>query len=133
MFEVLADVPRSASHYPDVAAVHEVSEGVYRWELKKLGTAGINHQVIYACRYVSDAEAGEIRWTPVEGVGNAIIAGSWQLSEGAAGTEIGFQNEGTLSIPIPRLLKSVAVPFIQASFRTQIERYIQNLTQTFTD
>jgi len=131
VFAVLSDVPRSVGHYPDVETLQRLEDGVYRWDLQELGAAGISHRIFYACRYVLDAEAGTVSWTPVEGVGNGRISGRWQLTADAAGTWIDFHNTGTLSVPIPRLLKSVGVPYVQAAFSAQIETYLANLVQTF--
>jgi len=131
VFSVLSDVPRSVSHYPDVEALHKLQEGEYRWELRTLGTAGFSHQVVYACRYVSDANAGTVTWQPVSGVGNGTISGQWVLSEDSSGTWVDFRNEGFLTIPVPRMLKRLATTFVIDSFEGQIERYLANLNQTF--
>ena len=70
VFDVLSDVPRSVSHYPDVESLEDLGGGAYRWAMREGGAAGIRHQVSYACHYVCDRASGEISWTPVEGVGN---------------------------------------------------------------
>jgi carbon monoxide dehydrogenase subunit G len=126
-FALLADVPRSVSHYPGVESLEDQGDGVFLWKLEKMGTAGISHQIIYACRYVGDPDAGTVTWTPEVGVGNAVISGTWTLSEDSEGTWVTFHNQGVLSIPIPRLLKSAALPFVRSSFSSQIERYLENL------
>jgi hypothetical protein len=131
VFQILSDVPRSVSHYPDVDSLEDLGGGAYQWNLRELGAAGIRHQIVYGCHYVCEAHTGSIRWRPVDGLGNARIAGHWDLTSDAAGTQIDFFNEGTLSIPIPRLLKSVGVPFVQAAFLAQIDTYLANLMRTF--
>jgi len=131
VFGVLSDVPRSVSHYPDVQALVDLGGGSYRWELRELGAAGIRHQVSYGCHYVSDAEAGTVVWTPLDGVGNGRISGRWRLTADEAGTWVDFHNTGTLTIPIPRLMRSVGVPFVQSAFGKQIETYLANLNRTF--
>ena len=131
VFDILSDVPRSVAHYPDVATLEDLGGGSYRWALRALGAAGISHQVSYGCRYVSDRAAGVVSWTPVDGVGNGRIAGRWRLSADAGGTRVDFHNTGTLSLPIPRMLKSVGVPFVQSTFSAQIEAYLTNLMRTF--
>jgi len=131
VFRVLSDVPRSVSHYPDVAALHKQADGEYRWELRPLGTGGFSHQVVYACRYVSDLEAGTVVWHSVPGVGNGVISGQWTLSEDGSGTWVDFRNEGSLTIPVPRMLKRLARSFVSDSFENQIDRYLDNLRETF--
>ena len=98
-----------------------------------MGAAGISHQVCYACTYESDPRALTVVWSPVEGVGNGVIQGRWELSAAGSGTLINFENTGLLKIPIPRLLKSAGVPFVKAAFARQIETYIENLCRTFSD
>jgi hypothetical protein len=131
VFDVLSDVPRSVSHYPDVANLEDLGGGAYRWVLREMGAVGIRHQVSYGCRYVRDRAAGIVTWTPVDGVGNGRIAGRWGLTADANGTWIDFNNTGTLSLPIPRMLRSVGVSFVQSTFSAQIETYLANLMRTF--
>jgi carbon monoxide dehydrogenase subunit G len=131
VFTLLADVPRSVGHYPDVALLHPLGDGAYRWELAKLGAAGISHQVIYACRYVSDPSAKTVTWHAVPGVGNGIISGQWKLTADGDGTWIDFRNEGSLTIPVPRMLKRMAGPFVRDTFERQIDTYMANLGRTF--
>ena len=132
VFAVLSDVPRSVSHYPQVDRLLQLEDGVYRWELEKQGAAGVSHQVIYACRYVSDARAGTVTWSPISGVGNGEIQGSWRLSQSSSGTKIDFYNSGELDVPAPRLLKKMVGGFVKTAFDAQIDTYITNLSKTFS-
>ena len=77
VFAVLADVPTSASHFPKVDKLVDLGGNSYRWELQKVGTAQVHIQTIYASTYVADRKKHTVTWTPVEGVGNAQIGGSW--------------------------------------------------------
>ena len=52
VFDVLADVPTSASFYPGVDKLIDLCGGAYRWEMAKIGIAQINLQTIYASKYV---------------------------------------------------------------------------------
>ena len=132
VFDILADVPRSVSHYPDILSLEDLGDEVYKWTMQKLGVGGISHQVVYACRYASDAAKSEVSWSPIEGVGNGLIEGCWRLSTVAGGTSVDFQNVGRLQIPVPRILKSAAVPFVEAAFGKQVETYIAQLCETFS-
>ena len=131
VYAILSDVPRSVSHYPDVAKLEPLGGDTYRWELAPLGAAGISHQVIYACRYERDPMAHTVTWHSVAGVGNGVISGQWRLTADGDGTQVDFRNEGALSIPVPRLLKRMAAPFVRETFERQIETYLSNLTVTF--
>ena len=132
VFALLNDVPRSVSHFPKVQRLVAMGGGRYRWEMEPMGTAGISHQVCYACTYVGDAARGVVTWTPVKGEGNGSIRGSWTLKPTKTGTAVSFETEGTLEVPVPRLLKSVAEPFVLAEFERSIRSYIDNLSKTLS-
>ncbi len=54
VFDVLSDVPTSASFYPKVDKLIDLGDGAYRWEMQKVGTQQVNIQTVYASKYVSD-------------------------------------------------------------------------------
>ena len=129
-FRVLSDVPYSVSHYPDVEGLEDEGAGVFRWSLKKMGTRGFSHRVVYACRYLNDADKGLVTWNPVNDVGNCVTSGSWKISASGEGSSVVFKTDVILSIEVPRMLKSVAAPFARKSFEVQIARYLKNLRAT---
>ncbi len=129
-FELLADVPRSVGHFPKLQQLVELGDNAYRWEMEPMGTAGISHQVVYACRYQPDAQQCSVVWTPVPKIGNGRIQGQWTLTPIAAGTAIAFHTHGALDVPVPRLLRSVAEPFVTAEFTRSVDTYISRLCET---
>ncbi len=50
VFDVLADVPTSVSHFPKVDKLTDMGDGVYKWEMEKVGTAQVNIQTVYASK-----------------------------------------------------------------------------------
>ena len=126
-FALLSDVPRSVSHFPDMQKLQDEGKGRYCWYLKPLGAAGISHQVVYACTYVSDEQAMTVTWTPVKGVGNGVIQGQWRLKAQGQGTAIEFETRGDLEVPIPMLLRSAAKPIVQTLFQNQVRGYLKNI------
>ena len=50
VFAVLSDVPASVSHFPKVEKLTDMGDGVYKWEMEKVGTAQVNIQTVYASR-----------------------------------------------------------------------------------
>lgn len=131
VFDLLSDVPASVSHFPKVKQLVELGDGVYRWEMEKVGTAQIGIQTVYASRYVSDRRKGTVIWTPVEGEGNALVGGSWTISAGKPGTDLVFKVKGTVTLPFPGLMKMVVVPLVQSEFEKLVETYIDNLIKRF--
>lgn len=86
VFEVLSDVPESVSHFPKVDKLTDLGGGVYQWEMEKVGTAQVNIQTVYASKYVSDQARGTVKWTPVKGIGNAQVGGSWKIVDNKKST-----------------------------------------------
>ncbi len=132
VFAVLSDVPRSVSHFPKVDKLTRLEEGVYQWEMQKVGTAQVNIQTVYACRYTSDPAKGTVKWTPVKGVGNAQVGGSWKITDHRGkSTKLVLKTEGTVDVPVPALMKLVVEPIVAAEFEKLVEKYIANLVKTF--
>ena len=131
VFDVLSDVPTSASHFPKLDKLVDLGAGVYRWEMAKIGIASIHLQTIYASKYVSDKSKGSVVWTPVQGEGNALVSGSWKIKDHKKSTHLTLEIQGELSLPLPGLMKKMIAPLVEAEFEKMIEQYIANLTVRF--
>jgi carbon monoxide dehydrogenase subunit G len=133
VFDVLSDVPTSVSFFPKVDQLVDQGGGVYRWEMEKVGTAQVNIQTVYASKYVSDRKKGTVVWTPVKGVGNALVGGSWKITDNGAkkGTSLELKIEGTVEVPLPALMKMVVAPVVSGEFEKLVEKYIDNLIKHF--
>ena len=131
VFDLLSDVPESVSHFPKVDKLVDMGDGVYRWEMAKVGTAQVNIQTVYASKYVSDRKKGSVLWTPVPGVGNALVGGSWKISDQKKSTALEFKVSGTVNVALPGLMKMVVVPVVQGEFEKLVEKYIDNLIKRF--
>ena len=129
VFDLLSDVPESVSHFPKVDKLVDMGDGVYRWEMAKVGTAQVNIQTVYASKYVSDRKKGTVVWTPVPGVGNALVGGSWKISDQKKSTALEFKVSGTVNVALPGLMKMVVVPIVQGEFEKRVENYIDNLVK----
>lgn len=135
VFELLSDVPTSVSHFPKVDQLVDLGGNSYRWEMEKVGTAQVNIQTVYACKYVSKWDAakgqGTVKWTPVKGVGNALVSGSWDISDQKKHTAIALAIQGDIEVPLPGLMKMVVVPVVEGEFEKLVEKYITNLIKRF--
>ena len=132
VFDVLADVPRSVSHFPKVEQLTDLGGGKYRWEMEKIGVQAYHIQTTYACKYVSDRAKGSVKWTPVKGEGNATVSGSWSLKEILPGvTRVKLHTKGEMSLPLPSLVRMLVAPIVRAEFTRMVDQYITNLGQTF--
>ncbi|NTU92684.1 MAG: SRPBCC family protein [Chlorobiaceae bacterium] len=131
VFELLADVPRSASHFPDVEKIADLGGNVFHWTMEKIGIGDYTlQQTIYACTYRSDRDEMRVDWTPVAGVGNALVEGNWRLFPSAAGTRVQFETRGQLQVDLPGFLQFLLSPLIEMAFAQKIDRYIANLSET---
>jgi carbon monoxide dehydrogenase subunit G len=132
VFAVLSDVPKSVSHFPKVSKLTDLGDGVYQWEMQKVGTSQVNIQTIYASRYVTDAAKGTVKWTPVKGIGNAQVGGSWKIADHKGkSTKVVLKIDGTVDVPVPGLMKMVVEPIVASEFEGLVEKYIANLIKTF--
>ena len=131
VFAVLSNVPESVSHFPKVDALVDMGDGVYRWEMQKIGIAQANLQTVYASKYVSDAKKGSVVWTPVKGVGNAQVGGSWAIVDRKKTTDLVLKIQGTVEVPLPGLMKAVVSPLVKSEFEGLVDRYVDNLIAHF--
>jgi carbon monoxide dehydrogenase subunit G len=131
VFALLSNVPESVSHFPKVEQLVDMGDGVYRWEMKKVGVGTISLQTVYASKYASDAKKGTIVWTPVKGVGNAQVGGSWKLVDGKKTTALELKIAGTVEVPMPALMKAVATPMVKSEFEGLVDQYVDNLIKRF--
>ncbi len=131
VFAVLSDVPTSVSHFPKVHKLTDMGDGVYKWEMEKVGTAQVNIQTIYASKYVSNKAKGTVIWTPVKGIGNAQVGGSWTVTDNKKSTAIQLKTTGVLEVALPSLMKMIVVPVVEGEFEKLVEKYIANLIKKF--
>jgi carbon monoxide dehydrogenase subunit G len=131
VFEVLSDVPTSVSHFPKVEKLTDMGDGVYQWEMEKVGTAQVNIQTVYASKYVSDKAKGTVKWSPVPGVGNALVGGQWTIVSNKKTAVVTLSIQGEIEVPLPGLMKMIVVPVVQGEFEKLVEKYIDNLIVRF--
>jgi len=131
VFDLLADVPKSASFFPKVQELIPLGDNSYRWEMEKVGLDKHALQTIYACRYHADKDKRLITWEPVKGVGNGQISGFWKLIPEGDKTSLQFSTKATLELPLPGLLKLAISPVVKHEFSSLLDTYIANLKQHF--
>lgn len=131
VFEVLSNVPKSASFFPKVDQLVDLGQNTYRWEMAKIGLAQVNLQTIYASKYTANKAKGSVIWTPVEGEGNALVSGSWKIVDKKKATHLTLNITGDLTLPLPGLMKMVVGPVVESEFEKMVEQYIDKLTNHF--
>ena len=131
VFAVLSNVPESASHFPKVNQLVDLGGGIYRWEMDKVGTAQVNIQTVYACKYVSNKAKGTVVWTPVKGEGNAQVSGNWKITDKKKSTDLVLKIDAEVTVPLPGLMKMVVVPVVKNEFEGMVDKYIAKLIKRF--
>ena len=131
VFDLLSDVPASVAHFPKVEQLTDMGGGVYKWEMEKVGTSQVNIQTVYASKYTSDKAKGTVKWTPVKGVGNAQVGGSWKIVDNKKSNGITLAIQGEIEVPLPGLMKMVVAPVVEGEFEKLVEKYIDNLIKKF--
>jgi len=127
VFDLLASVPDSVSHFPKVDQLVDMGDNSFRWEMEKLGIQKYYIQTVYACKYESNKDAGSIVWKPVKDVGNAEIEGSWNITKQGDQVHLELKTKGILTLPFPSLAKMVIAPFATREFEGMVDQYIENL------
>ncbi|WP_298923306.1 SRPBCC family protein [uncultured Ramlibacter sp.] len=131
VFALLSDVPASVSHFPKVDKLTDLGDGAYQLEMEKVGTAQVNIQTVYASKYSSNKAKGTVVWKPVPGVGNALVGGSWKITDNKTSTALVLQIDGELTLPLPALMKMVVAPVVEGEFEKLVDKYIANLIKKF--
>ena len=127
VFELLADVQKSGSHFPKVKALTDQGDNTFLWEMEKMGLGDHAVQTIYACKYTLDEPEGKVAWEPIKNLGNSIVSGSWEILESSDGTNIKFITNAIMTLPLPWLLKVAISPVVKHEFNSMVDEYINNL------
>ncbi len=133
VFSLLSDVRRSASFFPKVERIIDEGDHVYRWEMAKICVGNYTlQQTVYASRYICDPATLKVSWTPVIGVGNALVEGEWLLTPKDGGTSVTLRSSGEMTIDFPAILQIIIAPLVQIEFADLMERYLVHLKETFS-
>lgn len=127
---LLADVPRWGRMFPHVEAVEPLSgagEGVYRTTMEPLGPPGGRVRIVYACRYVPDAGAMRLTWTPVAGVGNAAFDGDVAVRPEAGAAAGALRLGAVLHVPAPGFARGIVVPAVRLEMGRMTDAFLDRL------
>lgn len=132
VFDLLADVPKSAGHFPKLAHLEDLGDNTYRWEMEEVGVDKYSIQSVYACKYDSDKANGKVTWEPIEGEGNGIVRGSWTVKrQGESSTRAKFSTKAEMTLPMPGMLKLAISPVVKHEFNSLVDTYMDNLKKAF--
>lgn len=129
VFALLADVPRSVAHFPEVESIAE-SGGAWFWRLRELGAGPLRFQAVYANRYHVQAAERRVWWEHVPGVGNARIEGRWVLTPEGEGTRIAMDASYRLATPFPRVTRAAVEAVVAREQARLVDGYLENLVRS---
>jgi len=128
VWALLVDTQATVEHYPSLEKLVDLGDHSWRWELQPTGVKNISYQLIYSVRYGFDRDTGVISWTPLKAEGdNGHIRGQFDITTVDDKTSVTLTTDGSLDIPIPRLLAIAAKPLVEREFNQQIEKFVGNL------
>lgn len=127
VYALLADVPRSVAHFPDVESVGPDGD-VWIWVLRRQGAGPIQFQVHYGARYRFDPATRLVAWDAVPGVGNTRVDGRWAIAPGSFTLDARF----TLTTPFPRPLRGAVEAIVNHQTGRLIGGYLDNLSITLS-
>ncbi|MBU0782841.1 MAG: SRPBCC family protein [Gammaproteobacteria bacterium] len=126
-FDQLSDVADTVALFPKLDKIVDLGDEVWRWEMAKIGAAGISHQVKYTVKYNNDGKS-KIDWNPVPGDGNATVSGGWVIKEDSPkACTIAFRSTGEFEMPVPRLMKGIAEGIVKSEFDAQVGTFLDRV------
>ena len=140
-YALLADLPAWQPLFPFAERCEPLGgfgPDVFRWELAPMGPPGTSVGTVYACRYTfeppSASGPARIAWTPVEGVGTALLSGSLVLSPLSTGapypsTQADLVLDAHLTLPLPRLMRAVVAPGVRLTFGEVVRQFAANVAE----
>ncbi|MEE2750277.1 MAG: SRPBCC family protein [Myxococcota bacterium] len=128
-FELVADVPRSASHFPGLKKLEDLGDGVFRWHLSSFKVGRFDFPVQYAARYVSDASAQTVTWSTMGSMDNTRSDGEWLVVPHGNGSRLEFTNRLIVSLPVPRLMMRAARRMAREMTERQLGSYLDRMAR----
>ena len=110
----------------------DLGNNIWRWEMERIGIGEHTlQQSIYACKYISDKNRQTVTWTPVEGIGNAIVNGKWKITPTQEGCKAVLQSNAVITVNLPGFLEIILSPLIRMEFENLVDQYVANLKKEF--
>lgn len=126
-FELVADVPRSASCFPGLKQLEDLGDGVFRWHLSTFQLGRFSFPVRYAARYVSDSSESTVTWSTVGSSDNTKADGQWVVRPQGEGARLEFTNRLVVSLPVPRIMVRPARRLAREMTERQLGAYLDRI------
>lgn len=129
-YELVADVPRSAGHFPGLQGIDDLGGGVFRWRLGTIKLPGFGFDAGYTAQYTFDEAAGTVVWASVPGAGNVQEEGSWLVEAAGDRTRLRFRSTLTVDVAVPRLVERVVKKAAPGVTHKLMLGYLERIAKT---
>ncbi len=129
-YALVADVPRSASHFPTLQGIDDLGQGVFRWRLGAIKVPGFSFDAGYTAQYLFDEAAGTVTWASVPGAGNVQEEGSWHVTTAGSRTHLVFHSTLTVQLSVPRLVEKVVLRAAPSVTKKLMLGYLDRISKT---
>ncbi len=130
-FALVADIERSARHFPGLLRIEQVDGGRWRWFMAEKGVGPIKLKVEYDAIYVVDEDARTVTWAPPgRGGGDMESSGSWQITANGSGTILEFRSTTVAHVPAPRLMRPMVEVIANDELSKLMRRYTDAIRTT---
>lgn len=131
-FELLSDVPRSASHFPRLERVVELDDHAWRWEIV-FGLGRVSVEAFYASRFIVDEAMRTVIWEPIDDpVSNGKVSGRWTVEPTTEGCRCRLTYKAKFDFPMPKIMKSAVKGLIRAEFIRMTNGYVKSLERVLS-
>lgn len=125
-FDLLSDIHQTSALFPKVDKVEPLGEHKWVWEIERMGSDGLTHQVKYAVKYGNDGRS-KIHWHALPDVGNAKVSGEWIIKSSGQECTLFFKSSSDLELPFPRLMQHMMESVIRKEMDEQVDTFLSRI------
>lgn len=126
VYKKLSDVKKAKKLVPGVELIKKVKENVYHWKFKPMGMKGISVTLEFDTEFTFN-EPSVVKWDSIKGSGNAEMKGEFRIKASGKGTTVDVKVEMIPDLPVPRMLRKLAEPFVKSEFEKMMKKFLTNV------
>jgi carbon monoxide dehydrogenase subunit G len=127
---LVADVPKSAAHFPGLERLDDLGDGVFRWNMNPFQVSKFRHQVRYSAQYITDTTNRIVVWNTIGQDNNTTADGRWTVVSEGTGTRLEFENRLVVRMPVPRLASRVVKALVPKITDRETRIYLERIAAT---
>ena len=118
-------------NFPGLEVFEPQGNETYRWVFEKVGHSGYELQIQLITRFEKHPHS-RINAVSVAAPGASGFKGGWAFQSQGEKTQVTFQAQFEIELPIPSLLKSMAAPLAQRELTKLFDRYIARVEKNIS-